>query len=83
MIKSIYILAILLMASQTGYADDKIRFVGTSKQTVAVGERFRVVYEINQDAENFNSPNFGDMQLLSGPSTSTNSSVQYTNGKMT
>ena len=71
------------MASQTGYADDKIRFVGTSKQTVAVGERFRVVYEINQDAENFNSPNFGDMQLLSGPSTSTNSSVQYTNGKMT
>ncbi|MBT3173226.1 MAG: protein BatD [Lentimicrobiaceae bacterium] len=83
MIKSIYILALLLMITQIGYADDQIRFVGSSKKTVAVGERFRVVYEINQDAGNFMSPNFGDMQLLSGPSTSTNSSVQWINGKMT
>jgi flagellar hook-associated protein 2 len=32
---------------------------------------------INQDADNFRSPNFGSLQVLSGPSTSTNSSVQY------
>ncbi len=66
-----------------GLADDQIRFMGTAKQVAKVGERFRVVYEINKDADNFRSPNFGSLQVLSGPSTSSNSSVQYVNGKMT
>lgn len=83
MIKRITLLYLFILATIAGMADDQIRFVGNSKQTVKVGERFRVVYEINQDADNFRSPNFGSFQVLSGPSTSTNSGVQWVNGKMT
>ncbi len=63
-------------------AGGQVRFVGTAKQVVKVGERFRVVYEINQDADNFRSPDFGSLQVLSGPSTSSNSSIQYVNGNI-
>jgi len=82
MIKKIIILSLIVFTGLFGMANDQVRFVGVAKQVVKVGERFRVVYEINQDADNFRSPNFGSLQVLSGPSTSTNSSVQYVNGKM-
>lgn len=82
MVKRITILYLLIFAFFTGMADDQVRFVGTAKQIVKVGERFRVTYEINEDADNFTSPQFGSLQVLSGPSTSTNSSVQWINGKM-
>jgi len=83
MIKRILILSLIITSGLIGHADGEVRFVGTAKQNVKVGERFRVVYEINQDADNFRSPNFGILQVLSGPSTSSNSSIQYINGKMT
>jgi len=83
MIKRIIILSLIITSVLFALANDQIRFVGVGKQVVNVGERFRVVYEINQDANNFRSPNFGSLQVLSGPSTSSNSSIQYVNGKMT
>jgi len=83
MIKQIIIISLIITSSLFGLANDQIRFVGVGKQVVKVGERFRVVYEINQDADNFRSPNFGSLKVLSGPSTSSNSSIQYVNGKMT
>ncbi len=81
--KRITLLYLFMLTFLVSYANSQVRFVGTSKQTVKVGERFRVTYEINQDAENFKSPNFGSFRVLSGPSTSTNSGVQWINGKMT
>ncbi|NQU34789.1 MAG: protein BatD [Bacteroidetes bacterium] len=83
MINRILIISLFITSGFLGLANDQIRFNGSAKQVAKVGERFRVVYEINQDADNFQSPNFGSLQVLSGPSTSTNSSVQYVNGKMT
>ena len=83
MIKRIIILTLIITAGLFVMANDQVRFVGVAKQVVKVGERFRVIYEINQDADNFRSPNFGSLQVLTGPSTSTNSSIQYVNGKMT
>ena len=82
MIKKILILSLFITSGLLGLANDQVRFVGVGKQVVKVGDRFRVVYEINQDADNFKSPNFGSLKVLSGPSTSTNSSIQYVNGKM-
>ena len=83
MIKRITIIALIITSVLHGFADDQFRFIGTAKQVAKVGERFRVVYEINEDADSFQSPNFGSLQVLSGPSSSTNSSIQYVNGKMT
>lgn len=72
----------LLLPFTTVWAQDDVRFTGSSKQVVSVGERFTVVYEINGDGSNFIGPNFGALQVLSGPNTSTSSSVQYINGRM-
>ena len=82
-IYKLLILTVLLILSQLIKAEEDIRFTGVGKQLVKVGERFRVVYEVNADGKNFASPNFGRLQVLSGPNTSTSSSVQYVNGKMT
>lgn len=82
MIKRILILILIITSGLFVEANDQIRFVGTAKQIAKVGERFRIVYEINQEARGFQSPNFGSLRVLSGPSTSSNSSIQYVNGKM-
>lgn len=63
-------------------AQDNIRFTASGKQAVKEGERFRIVYEINADGNTFRAPDFGGLQVLSGPSTSTSSNIQYVNGRM-
>ncbi|MEE4258121.1 MAG: BatD family protein [Bacteroidales bacterium] len=79
----LYILLIALLLSNALVADEDVRFTGSAKQLVESGERFQVVYEVNAEGRNFTSPNFGNLQVLTGPNTSTSSSVQYINGKMT
>ena len=69
-------------ASPLLHAGNDVTFTGTGKQVVSVGERFRIVYEVNADGSHFRSPDFGTLEVLSGPNTSTSSSVQYINGKM-
>lgn len=61
---------------------DDVEFVGSTNQNVQVGSRFRIVYEVNAESTNFRSPNFGSLKVLSGPSTSSSSSVQIINGSM-
>jgi len=79
----VIILSLFVGLSPFIRADEDIKFIGTGKQVVEVGERFRIVYEVNADGSSFRSPDFGDLQVLSGPNTSTNSSIQYINGRMT
>ncbi len=82
-IVKLHILLIIVLLSQALMADEDISFTGIAKQTVEIGERFQVVYEVNAEGRNFISPSFGNLQVLSGPNTSTSSSVQYINGNMT
>ena len=83
MIKRFAIMFLFATAVFTAMADDQIIFKGNAKSVVSVGERFRVTYEINNESSSFQSPDFKTLQVLSGPSTSTNSSIQYINGRMT
>ena len=76
------ILLFLFVPVATVIAQNDVQFTAASKQVVSVGERFTIVYEINGDGTNFIGPNFGALQVLSGPNTSTSSSVQYINGRM-
>ena len=77
------LLLFLLIAAASGnlIAQD-VEFTVNAKQTVTVGERFRIVYQVNGDGQNFRAPAFGKLQILSGPSTSTSSNVQIINGQM-
>ncbi len=73
---------ILLLTSFFGFTQDEIKLVGSSKTVVEVGERFSIIYEVNGEGRNFTSPMFGSLQVLSGPNTSSSSSVQIMNGQM-
>ncbi len=57
---------------------------GRAPQQVAAGEQFRLTYTIDtSDAKNFRAGNIpDDMEVLMGPSTSTQSSFQMVNGHM-
>lgn len=75
------LLIITLSFSLLSYsADDDAKLVGSSNQVVKADDRFRVVYEFNADGSSFSSPDFGKFRVLSGPSKSTNSSIQIVNG---
>ena len=81
-IVKLIIFVLLVTASPLLRAGNDVTFTGTGKQVVEVGERFRIVYEVNADGSHFRSPDFGNLEVLSGPNTSTSSSIQYINGRM-
>ncbi len=51
--------------------------------SVAMGERFRVVFTLNARPESFEAPSFDDFRVLSGPSQSTSTSTQIINNQVT
>jgi uncharacterized membrane protein len=81
-IVKLIIFTLLVTASPLLHAGNDVTFTGTGKQVVEVGERFRIVYEVNADGSHFRAPDFGTLEVLSGPNTSTSSSIQYINGRM-
>ena len=61
-----------------------VTFNATAPSMVEVGERFRVQYSVSsQNVSNFTYPQFNGFNVIYGPSTSSQSSVQIINGKMT
>lgn len=81
---SVFIIAFLLMmfmVSGNIYADE-VQFTATGKSAVRVGEKFQLNYKINAEGQGFRGPNITDFQVLSGPNTSTSSSVQIINGQV-
>ena len=77
-----FIALLLTVAWGNLYADD-VKFTATAKTQVRVGENFQLRYNINAEGTGFRGPNITDFQVLSGPNTSTSSSVQIINGKVT
>lgn len=59
-----------------------ISFVASAKSSVETGEQFRIVYELNAEGERFNGPDFGQLRVITGPMTSSSSSIQLINGQM-
>ena len=55
--------------------------VSADKNPAIVGEQILVQYSINTKGEDFKSPNFNGLQVLSGPNPSTQSSYSFVNGK--
>ncbi len=60
----------------------QVEFVASCKKVVSQNEQFRLVYTVNANASNFRPPNLANFQVLAGPGTSTSSSVEVINGKV-
>jgi len=58
-----------------------IKFTASSESVVEAGEIFQIKFEANAEVENFSPPDFEGLDVISGPMTSSFSSIQIINGK--
>jgi hypothetical protein len=75
-------LTLMLLSALPSLAQD-IRLTGQAKQVVVIGETFTVVYTLNAQGTGFRGPSFQGFDMLSGPNTSTSSSIRSVNGSTT
>jgi hypothetical protein len=61
----------------------EVKFTASAPSVVTVGEQFRLTYTVNIRTSDLRLPDLGNFQLLSGPGTSSSSSVQIINGEVT
>jgi hypothetical protein len=59
----------------------EVQLTGNARSTVGVGETFNLTYSINAQAANFRGPTITGFDVLSGPYTSTSSSIRAVNGR--
>lgn len=77
---TIYTLALLL--STLSALADNVTLKVSAPSNVQAGEKFRVQYVVNtSSATNFSVPDFTGLEVIYGPSTSTQSSFQIINGQ--
>ena len=58
-----------------------IKLTASSENVVEAGEIFRIKFEANTEVDNFTPPDFEGLDVVSGPMTSSFSSIQIINGK--
>ena len=65
-------------------AAEEVSFVVNAPMITAVGEAFRVEFELNAkpDSDSFVPPSFENFDVVAGPSVSQGSSIQIVNGEM-
>ncbi|MGE4541879.1 MAG: BatD family protein [Bacteroidales bacterium] len=80
--KNIRSLLFFLLIPLIGFSQEVMLKVSTKSQ-VGLGEQFQVVFELNAEGERFKGPDFENWRVLSGPMSSTSSSIQIINGQMT
>jgi len=84
MVKSLVftLVTFLCLITSGGYAQEP-RLTVSARQAVAVGETFTLVYTLNAQGSNFRGPAIQGFDVISGPSTSTSSSIRSVNGSTT
>ena len=75
--------ALILLAAVRVVAQD-VTFTAQAPKAVVVGERFRITYKVDtRDVKEFRAPDMKNIQVLTGPATSTSSSTTIINGQVT
>lgn len=59
-----------------------VSFTTSAPRVVEAGEQFQISFTVNANGSNFQAPDFGNLTVLMGPSTSSSSSIQIINGQM-
>ncbi|MBE0647443.1 MAG: protein BatD [Bacteroidales bacterium] len=59
----------------------EVEFTGAVKPVVSVGETFNLTYTLNAQGVNFRGPRISGFTVLTGPNTSTSSSIRSINGR--
>ena len=75
-------IAFVFLTAWDGYSQE-VRLTGQAKPVVVVGETFTLVYSLNAQGSGFRGSNMQGFDMLSGPNTSTSSSIRSVNGSTT
>jgi hypothetical protein len=75
-----FITFITLLTFTANLSAQDVQFSAQAKAVVAVGETFTLIYTLNAQGGNFRGPNIQGIDMLSGPNTSTSSSIRMING---
>ncbi|MBE6275300.1 MAG: protein BatD [Bacteroides sp.] len=82
--RKIVLLFIFIATALTTWADEKITFTASAPEVVVSGDQFRLTFTVNsQKVRDFRAPSINGLEVLMGPSRSTQSSTQIINGKVT
>ena len=82
--RKIVLLLIFITTAIASWADEKITFTASAPEVVVSGDQFRLTFSINsQKIKDFRAPNINGLEVLMGPSRSTQSSTQIVNGNVT
>ena len=82
--RKIVLLLIFITTAIASWADEKITFTASAPEVVVSGDQFRLTFSINsQKIKDFRAPNIKGLEVLMGPSRSTQSSTQIINGNLT
>lgn len=84
MLKKFYyiILFLFVMVGIAVNAQD-VQLTAQTKPVVSLGETFTLMYTLDAQGSGFRGPNIQGLVMLSGPNTSTSSSIRMVNGRTT
>ncbi|PWK20445.1 oxygen tolerance protein BatD [Xanthomarina spongicola] len=73
-------ITLILIVLSTSFASAQVSFEAkVSKKKLGINERLRVDFEMNQDGDNFNPPDFENFTVIGGPNQAV--STSWINGK--
>ena len=81
--KKIGLILFFLVGSMLTLLADEVEFTVQAPSRVVVGQQFRLVYTVNQEAKDLRVPEMPHFEVLMGPSVSSQRSMQIINGSMT
>jgi len=76
-----FIIGFLFTLFSLNLCAQEIEFTASVKPVVSVGETFVLTYSVNAQGVNFSGPKILGLNVLSGPNTSTSSSIRSINGR--
>jgi hypothetical protein len=79
----IFLVVCFFLLTATVSQAQEVQLTGNARSVVGVGETFNLTYTLNAQATNFHGPAVTAFDVLSGPFTSTSSSIRAVNGRTT
>ena len=80
--KSLFLVALSVTVGTTVYAQKDVTYELRSPEVVAVGEVFRIEFTANTQPKLFREPDFGGLDILAGPTSSTSKFSSVSGGNM-
>ncbi len=82
--RKIFFLLLMMTAIWQAGAAEQVRLTADAPDVVVSGDQFRLVFTVNsQDIKDFRAPSISGFDVLMGPTSSRQSSIQIINGKRT